>query len=171
MPPYVTAHRTADAYLAVFGVLPSPADDFCAGAGDAHSGGGSPSRSPPRAEGSDSGDDEDNAEEAAELRRVHSADGAHRMLALAQAMRSICALTQAPDGSGPIQIRLGLHVGPAVAAVVGTQMLRCARVRSGALAYRVCLDVSIWGVYIWRGCRSPLPASRSIPARPCWSNH
>ena len=127
--------RSADAYLAVFGVLPSPADDFCAGAGDAHSGGGSPSRSPPRAEGSDSGDDEDNAEEAAELRRVHSADGAHRMLALAQAMRSICALTQAPDGSGPIQIRLGLHVGPAVAAVVGTQMLRCVRENSHVNTY------------------------------------
>ena len=156
----------------MFGVLPSDEGELTrsVSAASGHSATarsrvGTPSTSdPPALESRE-------AEESEELRRLRATDGAHRMLALAQAMRSICALTQAPDGSGPIQIRIGLHVGPAVAAVVGTQMLRCARVRSGALAYRVCLDVSIWGVYIWRGCRSPLPASRSIPARPCWSNH
>ena len=156
----------------MFGVLPSDEGELTrsVSAASGHSAAarsraGTPSTSdPPALESREAGESE-------ELRRLRATDGAHRMLALAQAMRSICALTQAPDGSGPIQIRIGLHVGPAVAAVVGTQMLRCARVRSGALAYRVCLDVSIWGVYIWRGCRSPLPASRSIPARPCWSNH
>ena len=54
-------------------------------------------------------------------------DGTRRMLALARAMHKVCAETQAPDGSGPIQMRVGLHVGPVVLAVVGTRMLRCAR--------------------------------------------
>ena len=88
------------------------------------SGASAPSVSGPREQRADDSTDADAAVEEAELRRLRAADGAHRMLALAQAMRAICCLTQAPDGSGPIKIRIGLHVGPAVAAVVGTQMLR-----------------------------------------------
>ena len=53
-------------------------------------------------------------------------DHARRMFVLAREMLRISAATQAPDGSGPIKIRIGLHVGPVVAAVVGTRMLRCA---------------------------------------------
>ena len=52
-------------------------------------------------------------------------DHARRMFVLAREMLRISAATQAPDGSGPIKIRIGLHVGPVVAAVVGTRMLRC----------------------------------------------
>ena len=98
------------------------------------SGVGTPGNSAPHSAAaleSDGEEEEGEEEESDELRRLRAADGAHRMLALAQAMHSICALTQAPDGSGPIQIRVGLHVGPAVAAVVGTQMLRCVRVMNG----------------------------------------
>ena len=58
---------------------------------------------------------------------TYAADGTRRMLALARAMHKVCAETQAPDGSGPVQMRVGLHVGPVVSAVVGTRMLRCAR--------------------------------------------
>ena len=46
------------------------------------------------------------------------------MLAFAQAMHRACAAVAAPDGSGPVRVRVGLHVGPVVAAVVGTRMLR-----------------------------------------------
>ena len=64
--------------------------------------------------------------ECGEDAEASAASGARRMFVLAQEMLRVCSETQAPDGSGPIRIRIGLHVGPVVAAIVGTQMLRYA---------------------------------------------
>ena len=118
----------ADAYLAAYGVLPGDGgNDFAPGGAalgrviDDSAISESPRRN---LEGVDAADGEGGQPE--DLEWSVGADGARRVLALAQAMHSICANTPAPDGSGPIRIRVGLHVGPAIAAVVGTQMLRCA---------------------------------------------
>ena len=108
----------ADAYLAVYGVPPRSGEEEDNGFSAAGFSSGRSSRNGSGVAAS--------ASHSAEANGLHSADGARRMLALAQAMHSICAVTRAPDGSGPIRIRVGLHVGPAIAAVVGTQMLRCA---------------------------------------------
>ena len=94
----------ADAYLTVSGLL------------NGDGGGLSHQRDRP-------GEEDDELEEDAEMRAGY---GARRTFVLAQEMLRVCSETQAPDGSGPIKIRIGLHVGPVVAAVVGTRMLRCA---------------------------------------------